>query len=188
MSRGSPDRDTLVRSATVPIRRLASPDPVLHRIAPFGLAAAAGTALVVDLDAGAATYPGQTLRDLVDGSLTADHLRPRAGRVGVVANGGIDEEEASDVLAALVEAWPAVVLRVPPGSTDLPVLPLEPAEICGRRPSRAVWQATTRGSSAPGLVLPPLRRSVVRALCRGSVEMRSRWVRSWRPVWGTSWE
>lgn len=188
MSRGSPAPRVSVRSASVPTRRLASPDPVLHRIAPFGLAAAAGTALVVDLDPGAGAYPGPSLRDLVDGSLTADHLRPRAGRVGVIANGGIVESEAVDVLSALVGSWPAVVLRVPLDAAPLPVLPMDPPEIAVLRPHRAVWQASTRGSSAPGAVLPPLRRSVVRALCRGTVESRSRWVRAWRQVWGSAWE
>jgi len=160
---------------------------VLHRIGPFGLASAAGTCLVVDLDSQAVPLPGPTLVDLLREGVTARQLRSRRTGVAVVANGGATEEEAADLLAALTAGWPAVVYRVPPHCPSVPVLPLEPPELLPELAFRAVWQATTRGSRAPGVVLPPLRRDAIRSLCRGVVEPRSAWVRAWSPVWDSGW-
>ncbi|HVR32732.1 MAG TPA: hypothetical protein VMS74_08480 [Acidimicrobiia bacterium] len=169
------------------LRRVSSPDPVLHRIAPFGLAAAAGTCLVVDLDPAAAPLPGPSLAELLRDGATAAHLRAARRGVAVISNGGVAESEAADLIDGITAGWPAVVLRVPAGSSSIPVLPLDPPELRPARAMRAVWQAGQHGSRAPGVVLPPLRRSSVRALCRGVVEPRSRWVRAWAPVWGASW-
>lgn len=171
----------------MPIRSLTSPDPVLHRIGPFGLAASAGTALVIDLDPNAAPYPGPTLRHLAEDGITSAHLRPPRSGVALIANGGVLADEVSDLVRALADAWPAVVVRQPAGHGAVPVLPLEPAEVWPHDPGRAVWQASTPGSRARGLVLPPLRRSTVRALCRATVAPRARWVRAWRPIWGPEW-
>jgi hypothetical protein len=160
---------------------------VLHRIGPFGLAAAAGTALVVDIDPNAAAMPGPSLADLLRDGATAEHLHSGRLGVAVVANGGVEESAAEELLPALMAGWPAVVLRVPPGSLSIPVLPLDPPEIRPARAFRAVWQASNHGSRAPGIVLPPLGRAALRSLCRGVVEPRSRWVRAWAPVWETTW-
>lgn len=56
-------------------------DLVLHHLAPIGLAAAAGTALVVDLDLDRPSYPGRlTLSDLLtDGPRRADLVPTRRG-------------------------------------------------------------------------------------------------------------
>ncbi|HSJ27550.1 MAG TPA: hypothetical protein VLB67_05020 [Acidimicrobiia bacterium] len=171
----------------MPVRRIASPDPVLHHIAPFGLAAAAGTCLVVDLDPGAVSLPGPTLASLLVDGVTAAHLSPQRAGVAVIGSGGAGEAEAGALLESMLVGWPAVVVRVPFGDPAVPVLPLDPVELRPPRAVRAVWQASVRGSRAPGVVLPPLRRSTVRALCRGVVEPRSTWVRAWRPVWESSW-
>ncbi|MEX0756497.1 MAG: hypothetical protein WD204_00980 [Acidimicrobiia bacterium] len=171
----------------MPVRRVSSPDPVLHRIAPFGLAAAAGTCLVVDLDPTAPPLPGPSLVDLIRDGVTSSHLRAGRTGVAVLANGGVSEAEATDLLESLLAGWPAAVLRVPSDQPSIPVLSLDPPDLRPSRAHRAVWQSTIRGSRAPGVVLPPLHRSAIRSLCRGVVEPRSRWVRAWTPVWGTSW-
>ncbi|MFP5332003.1 MAG: hypothetical protein ACLGHX_06565 [Acidimicrobiia bacterium] len=169
------------------VRRLHSPDPVLHRIAPFGLAAATGTALVIDLDPDAPPYPGPTLADLAADGLTARHLRSSREGVAVIANGGVNEEDVAQLVTQLSSGWPAVVFRAPTPREAIPVLPLEPDELRPTRAIRAVWQASTRGSRAPGVVLPPLSRATVRRLCRGQVEPRHRWVKAWAGVWGPAW-
>ena len=187
VSRGSQVAGPLVASLPVLLRRVSSPDPVLHRIAAFGLAAAAGTCLVVDLDPAAAPLPGPTLAELLRDGVTAAHLRAARRGVAVISNGGVSESEAADLIDGMTAGWPAVVLRVPEGSNSIPVLPLDPPELRPLRAVRAVWQASQPGSRAPGVVLPPLRRSTVRALCRGVVEPRSRWVRAWASVWEAPW-
>jgi hypothetical protein len=171
----------------VPVRRVSSHDPVLHRISPLGLAASAGTCLVVDLDPTAAPLPGATLTDLLRDGATSAHLRAGRTGVAVIGNGGIAEPEVAGLLEGLTAGWPAVVLRVPPGEASIPVFSLDPPELRPARAFRAVWQASVPGSRAPGVVLPPLRRSAVRALCRGVVEPRSRWVRAWHEIWDPSW-
>jgi len=169
-------------------RRLFSPDPVLHRIAPFGLAASTGTALIIDLDPTAAPLPGPTLADLAVDGLTSDHLRTSRSGVAVVANGGVTEADARDLIGHLVSGWPAVVFRVPPESaSSIPILPLDPPEIRPVRALRAVWQSSVPGSKAPGLVLPPLSRAAVRRMCRGQIEPRHRWVKAWAEIWEPSW-
>lgn len=105
----------------------------------------------------------------------------------MIGNGGVGESDVEKLLAALTAGWPAIVFRVPPGEESIPVLALDPPELRPARAFRAVWQAAVRGSRAPGVVLPPLRRSAVRALCGGTVEPQSRWVRAWGEVWEQSW-
>ena len=68
--------------STMPALSIWSPeDGVLGAVAPLGLAAAAGTALVVDLDPGGPRYPGPaTLADLVaDGPRRGDLSPSRRG-------------------------------------------------------------------------------------------------------------
>lgn len=160
---------------------------MLHRIGPLGLAASVGTCLVVDLDPTAPAYPGPTLADLLRDGVTAAHLRTGRDGVAVIANGGITEPDALELVEGLTAGWPAVVFRVPPGQSSIPVLPLDPPELRPERAFRAVWQSATRGARAPGVVLPPLSRSAVSALCRGIVEPKRRWVRAWQPVWESTW-
>ncbi|MEE8489046.1 MAG: hypothetical protein V3S43_01840, partial [Acidimicrobiia bacterium] len=74
-------------------------DGVLGAVAPLGLAAASGTALVVDLDPNGPNYPGaSSLAALVaDGPRRSD-LQPVRKGVAVLANGGIEPEDAEAVL------------------------------------------------------------------------------------------
>ena len=108
-------------------------DPVLHALAPLGLAAARGTALVVDLDREAPSYPGAaSLAALVVSQPRLDDLRPRRSGVAVLPNGSVDPVEAVEVVDALVSGWPAVVFRLgashdlPPSLAETPVIPVSP--------------------------------------------------------------
>ena len=88
-------------------------DALLGAVAPLALAAAAGTALVVDLDPQGPRYPGSgSLADLVRDQPRRDDLRPGRAGVAVLRNGGIDPEAAEEVLVALAKDWPAVVFRL----------------------------------------------------------------------------
>jgi hypothetical protein len=169
-------------------------DLMLSAVAPLGLAAAAaGTALVVDLDPEGPRYPGgSTLAALCEEGPRRSDLSPTRGGVAVLGNGGIGWEEAAPVLEALIEGWPRVVLRV--GREEVPyptvpVVPLLPGFLApaGTRP--AVYQPVTRSQAlpGPGLRLAPLTRSLLSRLLAGELERGWRWVRSWRPVWGLPW-
>ena len=74
-------------------------DGLLSATAPLGLAAAAGTALVVDLDPDGPAYPGRaSLADLVaDGPRRADLVPSRDG-VAVLRNGGVEATAAREVI------------------------------------------------------------------------------------------
>lgn len=179
----------------MPVLSIWSPeDGVLGAIAPLGLAAAAGTALVVDLDPGGPRYPGSvTLADLVaDGPRRGD-LSPSRRGVAVLGNGGIAPEEAETLLGAIVEGWPSVVLRLPAGhdgSADaIPVLPLVPGDLFTEYGSRAVYQQSGWRIAAPAtsVVLPRPRRSTIGMLLSGTAPpTRDRWISAWRPLWERS--
>jgi len=173
-----------------------SDDPVLHHIAPVGLAAAlAGSgsaALVVDLDPAAAPYPGRTLADLArDGVRRADLVPGRRG-VARLGLGPLDPEEAGPLVARLAESWPAVVARVPGPLSGLPFVPVRallPSPLLEPAPGPAVYQATAPGSRAPGpgILLPPLGRARIRSLLAGTVDPRWRWVRAWEAAGRLPW-
>ena len=108
-------------------------DPVLHALAPLGLAAARGTALVVDLDEEVPSYPGSTsLANLVVSHPRRNDLRPVRSGVAVLSNGLVSPQEAGQVIEALVAGWPAVVFRMgashclPPAFVETPVVPVTP--------------------------------------------------------------
>lgn len=168
-------------------------DGVLGVIAPLALAASAGTALVVDLDPAGPRYPGSgSLAALVaDGPRRAD-LRPARSGVCVLRNGGVSPVDAGAVLAALIDGWPAVVLRS--GEHEdvcptVPLVPLLPGDLIAVAHHRAVYQQIGFNEEAPGPgpVLPTPSRSAVRALCEGKLPLGSRWIRSWRQVWEIPW-
>jgi len=170
-------------------------DGILGAVAPLGLAAAAGTALVVDLDRNGPAYPGSTsLADLVSRGPTRTELRPTRRGVCIVPNGGIALADAADVLDALVAGWPRVVLRLPPASlppsSAVQVHVLVPGALfpipLGHR--LVVQAAGWRLQKPPGcVVLPPPRRNTVGALLTGTLPPPGdRWVRAWRPVWGAA--
>jgi hypothetical protein len=166
-------------------------DGLLGALAPLGLGAAAGTALVVDLDPAGPRFPGDgSLAQLVaDGPRRSDLTPTRAG-LAVLRNGGIDDIAAREVLDALGDGWPAVVLRLPPGPhlrrPDIEVRPLVPGGVFPAGPG-AVYQDLGFRIPAPGPLLPTLSRATAGALLAGSVPRRSRWVRAWARGWDGAW-
>ena len=165
-------------------------DGLLGALAPLGLGAAAGTALVIDLDPAGPRYPGPgSLADLVDEGPRRSDLAPTRAGLAVLRNGGIDARAASEVVGALLAGWPAVVLRVPsadgPHPADVTVAPLVPGSLFAAGDAQwVVHQDLGFRIPADGIVLPPLRRLTAAGLLAGMVPMRSSWVRAWRPVWG----
>ncbi len=168
-------------------------DETLGAVAPLALACAAGTALVVDLDPRGPIYPGRTLADLIDEGPTGGELRPQRVGVAVLGNGGVDPENAAEVIGALIEGWPSVVLRLPAARTcgvDVDVVPVLLLSPFVRRPAgpavyqRSLWRMDAPG---PGLVLPRPAAATIRALTRGVRPGPSRWIRAWADVWELPW-
>lgn len=170
-------------------------DAVLGVVAPLALAAAAGTALVVDLDPEGPRYPGSgSLADLVRDQPRRDDLHPVRAGVAVLRNGGIEPDEAEEVLRALARDWPAVVLRLPwdhaGGDGAVPIIPLVPGGLLRRTATQAVYQraAWRVERPGPGVVLPPPGRATLAGLLAGrSPFPRDRWVRAWSRVWNHPW-
>ncbi len=169
-------------------------DGILGAVAPLALASAARTALVVDVDPDGPPYPSQaSLADLVaDGPRSSDLRPPRRG-VAVLRNGGVDADDASDVVAALIDGWPAVVLRLPahpPPTSEavVPVFPLSPVHLFVHD-GPAVYQRGPWAAPAPvdGVVLPRPRAGTIRSLLEGRRPGPSRWLRAWSEVWRRSW-
>jgi hypothetical protein len=170
-------------------------DEVLGTVAPLGLAAAAGTALVVDLDSGSSRYPGgPTLADLAEEGPAREDLTPTRRGVAVMGNGGIDPAQTVDLVRALIDGWPAVVLRLPGdhsgGDGAVPILPLVPGHPVPHPPGPVVYQRSAWRVTAPegAVVLPRPRAGTLGALLGGRMPGRSdRWVRAWRRVWEQPW-
>jgi hypothetical protein len=173
-------------------------DGLLGALAPLGLAAAGGSALVVDLDPGGPAYPGpRSLADLAGDGPRRTELEPERGGVAVLRNGGIAAADAADVVRALIGRWPRVVLRLPPrpavagpGVPTVVVRLLAPGGLypAGSRP--AVYQATPHPMQlpGPGVRLPVPSRRTTAALLTGRMPAAgSRWVRAWRRVWEVPW-
>ena len=166
-------------------------DGVLGAVAPLALAAAAGTALVVDLDPGGPRYRGSgSLADLVASGPTIGDLQPTRRGVAVLSNGGIDPADAEHVLDALSRRWPAVVLRLPAshdGEDDaIPILPLVPGGLFSEYGGRAVYQRAGWRVTPPedSVVLPRPRRATIERLLVGAAPSRGdRWVGAWRRLW-----
>ncbi|MPZ51248.1 MAG: hypothetical protein GEU79_00685 [Acidimicrobiia bacterium] len=168
-------------------------DRLLSALAPIGLAAAAGTALVVDLENPGVSYPGErTLADLVrDGPRRADLIPERDG-VALLANGGVDMDEARETVELLISNWPATVLRTMDGDVPapvVPVIPLYPGWMARPTELVAVWQTMSGSTDAPGPgpVLPAPGRSMIVSVCSGRLPTKGRWVRSWGAVWELPW-
>jgi len=168
-------------------------DESLGAIAPIGLAMAAGTALVVDLDVDGPPYPAdRSVAELVaEGPRRAELVPDRSG-VAVLPNGGVGASEALELVDMLAQSWPAVVVRAGDEPIPFPVVPVRPLwpgflAPDGRR--AAVWQRVAGASDppGPGPVLPPPGRSVVNALLHGRRPFRSRWVDAWKRVWELPW-
>ena len=170
-------------------------DEVLGAVAPLALGTAAGTALVVDLDPAGPRYPGDvTLASLVEDGPTKADLSPQRRGVAVVRNGGIEPQDAEDVLRALVDGWPAVVFRLPADhladGSAVPVLPLVPGPLLRRVSGPAVYQRSAWRVQVPegGVVLPRPGSGTVGTLLAGRApHPGDRWIRAWRRVWGSAW-
>ena len=169
---------------------------MLGAVAPLGLAMAAGTALVVDLDPDGPAYPGdRSLAALVAEGPRRSELAPGRAGVAVLRNGGVAGEEAADVVAALVAGWPQVVVRLParpaPADAPAPVVPVRPLLPGGLWTTpgpavhqRAGWPVAPDG---PGPVLPIPRPRTWQALLGGLRPPPDRWLRAWREVWSFPW-
>lgn len=169
-----------------------SPDPVLSIVAPIGLAASAGTALLVDLASGS-PETGRTLAGLVADGPTLSELSPGRRGIAFLPGGGVDRDSAVDVIGQLAGHWPALVVRVAdPGYpfATVPVIPLFPGRFSPvKLPPHGVWQPVAAGREppGPGPVLPRLRSGELRRMLAGHLPRRSRWVAAWRPVWEMPW-
>lgn len=169
-------------------------DELLAAIAPLGLALAAGSALVVDLDPDGPAYPGErTVAELAEEGPRRTELDPGRTGVATMRNGGVGTLAAIEVVGTLAQSWPAIVVRVGSEPVPFPVIPVRPLwpgflAYTGQSPS--VWQAVPGGTEAPGPgpVLPPPGRATVTALLNGRRPPRSRWVRAWTRVWELPWQ
>ena len=87
-------------------------DLVLSLVLPLGLAVHKGTALVVDLDPAGPPLPGRgDLASLVDRGPTEAELSPTTKGVAILSNGGVASGDSAEVIAALAQRWPNMVLR-----------------------------------------------------------------------------
>lgn len=170
-------------------------DEVLGAVAPIALGVAAGTALVVDLDPSGPPYPGDlTLARLVEDGPTKADLAPQRRGVAIVRNGGVDPNDAEDLLRALIKGWPAVVFRLPSDHLSdggaIPILPLVPGGLTKRFAGAAVYQRSAWRVQAPAssVVLPRPATATISALLAGRApHPGDRWIRAWKRVWSTSW-
>lgn len=165
--------------AGVPLLSVMSHDPLLHVVAPLALAASVRTALVIDrCPEHGWPMPVGSLQDLVTMGPTAGELRPSQAGVAVVG-GPVEQSTATDsLIEALVQSWPAVVIRRPPGDPD--AVAVEPA--LPWRSGADIVVATRVARPAGALPAPPGR--IIRAITAGRIDTRWRWFRHWREVWG----
>ena len=168
-------------------------DPLLGLVAPLALATSVKTALLVDLDDAAPPFPtSASLADLVARGPTKAEITPRRSGVAVLSNGGITEDDATEVIDALVDGWPRVVFRTSEAGTlfapRVPVLPLLPKEIVGDYGpavyQRLAWSAPTPDGS---ITVPRPSAGSVEALLALRRPVFGPWLRRWRTVWDTSW-
>ena len=169
-----------------------SVDPVLSVVGPLGLAASAGTALVVDLTGELQIGGGRTLADIDAEGPRLEELSPGRAGVAVIGSGAIDSNRAVDLIADLGTRWPALVVRIngtPWDGPTVPVVPLYPGWLAGSNEAASVWQPirSSPKPSGPGPVLPILKPGLVRRLLSGRLPVRSRWIRAWSRVWDLPW-
>ena len=179
-----------------------SPDPVLSLVGAVGLAAAAGTGLVIDLLT-ERSGGRRTLRDLVAEGPSLAELSPNRRGVALLRGGGVDEQARSATVDSrrgiaimidrLAERWPAVTVRVDRADLPFSVVPTIPLYPGGLLPvsaeSHCVWQPVGVGDDppGPGPVLPRLKPATLRRLLSLQMPRRSRWVDAWVPVWEMPW-
>ena len=170
-------------------------DGLLSVIAPIGLAAAASTCLVVDLDPNGPVLPGiATLADMVESGPRRADLGPAKEGIAMLANGGINPSRAESVIRHLLDGWPRVVLR---SEIDrdlfapvVPVCPLLPGWSPNDLARFSVYQEAGFAVKRPGegIVLPRPSSGTVGKLLNGALPAKSRWINSWRKVWAHSWQ
>ncbi len=170
-----------------------SPDPVLSLVAPIGLGASVGTALVVDLASAAIRTGDRTLADLAGDGPTMGELSPGRSGLALISAGQLGPDRALEVIESVAPRWPAVVLRMDRGDWPVPVvpvIPLLPGRLSPLPPTtHGVWQPVSAPQEppGPGPVLPRLGAGLVRRVLAGRHPGRSRWVDAWRPVWEMPW-
>lgn len=166
-------------------------DLMLGVVGPLAAAAAVETALLVDLDQHGPKYGGShSLADLVAKGPTRSQLEPARTGSAVLRNGGVSPGDAEEVITALVQRWPNVVLRCPagtePSTRGIAMLPLLPAPFTPTVPGSVVYQQTNLSPRVPNVahVLPVPRSATVNALLAG-IRPRSndRWIRAFARVW-----
>jgi hypothetical protein len=176
----------------MPVLALWSPvDLFLGVVGPLGAAAGGGTALLVDLDPNGPRYGGShSLADLVARGPTRSQLEPTRSGPAVLRNGGVTPEDAEEVVTALVERWPNVVLRCAPdsepGAGRIALLPLLPEPFTPTVDGASIYQQTNLSRRRPSIahVLPVPRHGTVRALLAGvQPRPRDRWISAFGRVW-----
>lgn len=176
-------------------------DSLLATIAPLGLASTTATALVVDAENNGPRYPSQgSLADLVAAGPRRIDLMPQRPGLAVLRNGGVDWDDAAEVVEALGEGWPCVVVRLPSAFPQpsrirnrwpvVPVVPSLPHGYGSEVEAPFVAQATglaARSTRAAAFTLPAPSRRTITALLAGKRAVGSRWIRAWRSVWEVAW-
>jgi len=166
-------------------------DLMLGVVGPLGAATAAGTALLVDLDPNGPHYGGpHSLADLVSRGPTRSQLEPTRSGPAVLRNGGVSPEAAEEVVAALVQRWPNVVLRCAPSTRmetgGVALLPLLPEPYTPSVDGPVVYQRTHLSHTRPkdNHVLPVPRSATIKALLGGAQpRSRDRWIRALSRLW-----
>ena len=167
-------------------------DHLLSVLAPLGLAVMRRPSLVIDLDPIGPAYGSPfTLAALVADGPTAEQLKPMRKGTSVLTNGGVSVNDAAEVVGALAQAWPNVVLRCDPRSeppeSAISILPLLPRPFASGRRPRSVYQDLGLRVTPPegALVLPRPSSSTLHALVRlEEVPIRSRWLKGLARLWG----
>lgn len=116
----------------------------------------------------------------------------------MLRNGGVAPQDAARVVEALLEAYPTVVVRLPPRPRPVglpfPVVPVRlliPGELYPMGEHPGVFQATPAFVRMPadGVRLPVPHPVTVAGLLRGRrPPARDRWIAAWRAVWRFPWD
>lgn len=160
-------------------------DDLLGVVAPLVVAATHQTALVVDLDPVGARLPTRrSLAELVSEGPTRAELSPTKTGLAVLGNGGVTADESADVVAALCDRWPAVVLRVRCETSLAPTVHVVPGLVSGPAPSRStIWVG---GPERDRVVVRRPPRRAFHAAFEGR-RLTGVWQRSWWSATRSMW-